>query len=343
MKQTIIILLVCLGLASCTTMGYVSMESLYPSELSFPPEIKSVGIVDNTVFQDTLLKEHITAGIIEGNGKWLANDLAEQLADGEYFDDIILCDSSLRSGNNQTAEARLTRENVQQLLADLQVDMLITVDGLCVKTWEDARYFDEVGLFPSVGGEVSSMLSVYMPTRQDPISVGIRDTLYWPIIAGLTEEKMVDDMASEVASRAVRYFVPQWKPESRIFYAGGNVDLRDAAVLVNEQCWDEAYTLWKRQYDAAKPNSRKKIWTAFNLAVYYEMNGNIDEALKFAKEANDLAKAKNNQEDKTITTFYYTGQLENKALRLHKLNLQMSRFKEEGEADKQTGEQEVKE
>lgn len=335
MKQSIIILLVCLGFASCTTIGHVSMESLYPSELSFPPEIKSVGIVDNTVFHDTLLKEHVTAGLIEGNGKLLANDLAGLLADGDYFDDIILCDSSLRNGDQQMNEVRLTPEKVSQLLSDLQVDMLITVDGLCVKTWEDIQLFEGVGVLSAVAGEVSSVLSVYLPNRKEPLSIGVQDTLYWPLVGGLTEEGIVADMASEVAARTVKYFIPQWKPENRVFYAGGNVDLRDAAVYVNEQNWEMAHTLWQRQYKSAKPDSRKKIWAAFNMALYHEMNGNIDEAVKYAKEANELAKSRNNEEDKTLTTYYLSGQLENKVMRLRKLDLQMNRFKESGQGNGQ--------
>ncbi len=328
MKQTIIILFACLGIASCTTVGRISMESLYPSELSFPPEIKSVGIVDNVVFHDTLLKEHVTAGLIEGDGRLLAQDLAERLADGDYFDNIILCDSSLRIGDRQTNEARLTPEKVSQLLSDLQVDMLIAVDGLCVKTGMDR-------MLHAVAGEVSSILSVYLPTRKEPLSIGIKDTLYWIPTEGLTEQELVADIASEVAARAVKYFIPQWKPESRVFYAGGNVDLRDAAVYVNEQQWENAYTLWQRQYEAAKPNSRKKIWAAFNLALYYEINGNIDEAVKYAKEANELAKSRGNEEDKTMTTYYLSGQLEHKVMRVHKLDLQMNRFKESGQENGQ--------
>ncbi len=328
MKQTIIILFACLGIVSCTTVGRISMDSLYPSELSFPPEIKSVGIVDNVVFHDTLLKEHVTAGLIEGDGRLLAQDLAERLADGDYFDNIILCDSSLRIGDRQTNEARLAPEKVSQLLSDLQVDMLIAVDGLCVKTGMDR-------VLHAVAGEVSSILSVYLPTRKEPLSIGIKDTLYWIPTEGLTEQELVANIASEVAARAVKYFIPQWKPESRVFYAGGNVDLRDAAVYVNEQQWENAYTLWQRQYETAKPNSRKKIWAAFNLALYYEINGNIDEAVKYAKEANELAKSRGNEEDKTMTTYYLSGQLEHKVMRVHKLDLQMNRFKESGQENGQ--------
>ena len=55
-----ITLIACFGLFSCSTIGYVSMESLYPSELSFPLDVKSVGIVDNAVNHDTLLANGIT-------------------------------------------------------------------------------------------------------------------------------------------------------------------------------------------------------------------------------------------------------------------------------------------
>ena len=103
-------LIACFGLFSCSSIGYISMDSLYPAELSFSSDVRTVGVVDNTVNHDTLLATGITIGTLEGNGKIMARQLANHIADGDYFDEVILCDSSLRSSGPANVESKLPQE-----------------------------------------------------------------------------------------------------------------------------------------------------------------------------------------------------------------------------------------
>lgn len=323
-------LIACFGLFSCSSIGYLSMDSLYPAELSFPHDIKAVGIVDNAANHDTLRAAGITVGTIEGNGKIMAQQLANYIADGEYFDEVILCDSSLRSGNTVDAEAKLSPETVQALAADLGVDMLVSIDGVCLKTWPALQYYwDFPEPFEVIAGEVSSVLSIYAPSRKEPVhpALVVRDTLCWNLHdSHLTERRIVEDASAYAASLSVKYLIPQWKAEERFYYSGGDVAMRDAAVYVQENRWDEAFQLWKQEYDASKAQSKKRMRAALNIALYYEMQGNIPEALKYAQEAMETAKPEST--DKKLITFYHSGQLTGKSIKVQKLNLQMERFKE---------------
>lgn len=322
-----IALIACIGLFSCSSIGYISMDSLYPSELSFPPDVKSVGVVDNAVNHDTLRANDITIGILEGDGKIMARHLAVKLADANYFESVILCDSSLRANDRINAPFKLSQEKVQELTSDLNVDMLVTVDGISIKTWPDvelvgdAPYPDRV-----VEGEISSEISVYVPSRKEPmhLALGAQDTVFWELVGPLTEKYIVEDASSYAASLPLKYLVPQWKPEERFYYSGGNVEMRDAAVYVQENNWEEAFQLWKKSYDSSKAKSKKRMRAALNLALYYEMQSKIPEALKYAEEAMELAKP--GSPDKKFITFYYSGQLSGKSVKIQKLELQMQRF-----------------
>lgn len=322
-------LIACFGLFSCSSIGYISMDSLYPAELSFSSDVRTVGVVDNTVNHDTLLATGITIGTLEGNGKIMARQLANHIADGDYFDEVILCDSSLRSSGPANVESKLPQEEVQALTSDLNVDMLITVDGVCVKTWLDLQiYWGAPAPVEVMAGEISSVISLYVPSRKEPmrLALGAQDTLYWDLgDSRLTERKLVEEASLHAALLSMKYLVPQWKAEERFYYSGGNVDMRDAAVYVQENNWDEAFQLWKRVYDSSKVKSKKRMRAALNLALYYEMQSNISEALKYAKEAMDIAKPWST--DKNFITSY-SGQLSDKSLKIQKLNLQMERFHE---------------
>ncbi len=324
-----IALLACFGLFSCSSIGYISMDSLYPSELSFPPDVKSVGVVDNTVNHDTLLTVGITLGMLEGNGKIMARQLANNIADGDYFSEVILCDSSIRAGLPADSDFKLPQEKVQELASDLNVDMLVTVDGVGIKTWQDIQVFwDTPGPVEVIAGEVSSVISIYVPSRKEPmhVALGAQDTMYWGLNdSRLTEKKIVEEASLHAASLPMKYLIPQWKTEDRFYYSGGNVDMRDAAVYVQENNWTEAFHLWKRVYDSSNPKSKKRMRAALNLALYYEMQSNITEALKYAEEA--MALAKPGSLDKKLITLYHVRTLSDKSLKIQKLDLQMQRFK----------------
>lgn len=322
-----ITLIACFGLFSCSTIGYVSMESLYPSELSFPLDVKSVGIVDNAVNHDTLLANGITIGKLEGDGKIMARQFAVNLADANYFEYVMLCDSSLRSGTRMDAPLKLSQEKVRQLTSDLNVDMLVTVDGISIKTWPDVELMgDPPYPVEVVEGEISTVISVYVPSRKEPmhLALGAQDTVFWELIGPLTEKYIVEDASSYGASLPLKYLVPQWKPEERLYYSGGCVELHDAAVYVKENNWEDAFLLWKKSYESSKSKSKKRMRSALNMALYYEMQSNIPEALKYAKEAMDLAKP--GSPDKKYITFYYSAQLSDKSVKMQKLELQMKRF-----------------
>lgn len=326
--KKILAMVACCGLFSCSSVGYFSMDALYPSEVSFPSEVRSVGVIDNTVTHDTLPPVGTTLKLIKGDGKLMAHQLAVNIADADYFDEVILCDSSLRADEQLDAHFKLPQEKVRQLASDLDVDMLVTVDGLSVKLWSDTRSLpDSPELVDVIGGEVSTVISLYLPSRKSPmqLALGAQDTIYWEVSDFLTREMIVENASTHAASLPLKYLVPRWKSEERFFYSGGSVNMRDAAVYVRENNWEEAYLLWKKTYDSSAPASKKRMYAALNIALYYEMQSNISEAMKYAKEAMDMAKP--GSVDKKNITFYYIGQLSPRSQEIQKLDLQMSRFK----------------
>ena len=69
--------------------------------------MKVVGVVNNTPQGDYVSKlEELNSngspasnliGAIEGNGKTATEELANSVYEGNYFDEVIICDSALRS------------------------------------------------------------------------------------------------------------------------------------------------------------------------------------------------------------------------------------------------------
>ena len=60
--------------------------------------------------------------------------------------------------------------------------------------------------------------------------------------------------------------------------------MRDAAIYVRENSWDDAYELWRQAFEGTK-NQKKKMRAALNIAVYYEMKDSLAKAEEWAEKA----------------------------------------------------------
>ena len=121
---------------------------------------------------------------------------------------------------------------------------------------------------------------------------------------------------------------------------GGSVPMRDAAIYVRENSWDDAYELWNQAFEGTK-NQKKKMRAALNIAVYYEMKDSLAKAEEWAEKAQQLAKKidKKNITDSVqasiddVPNYYltslYLAELKERNAQLPKLKLQMSRFNDD--------------
>ena len=116
--------------------------------------------------------------------------------------------------------------------------------------------------------------------------------------------------------------------------------MRDAAIYVRENSWDDAYELWRQAFEGTK-NQKKKMRAALNIAVYYEMKDSLAKAEEWAEKAQQLAKKidKKNITDSVqasiddVPNYYltslYLAELKERNAQLPKLKLQMSRFNDD--------------
>ena len=64
----------------------------------------------------------------------------------------------------------------------------------------------------------------------------------------IPDRKMLQEAAEFAGTIPVKYIVPVWKKGTRYLYTGGSVPMRDAAVYVRENSWDNAYELWHQGF-----------------------------------------------------------------------------------------------
>ena len=309
---------------SCSTAQVLTFDQLRPAELSFPGEIRQVGVVNNMSKRPKIATRELALGTIKGDGVSASEALAGALADSKFFDQVIICDSVLRADSSDDINPLLSVEEVQTLSSDLGVDMLISLEGLWIETAKkNVTYPGWNAPFPMVQATVTPVVRLYLPNRAQPLhTMALTDSLYWDLSAPLSERLVVDEATKLAVSKVADYLVPSWKQVDRICFYGGCVEMRDAQVYVREGEWQEAQDTWKDLFKRLR-KGKTKARAAYNIALSYEMLGDVDNALQWIKESQKFV-SKNSAEEQIVKQ--YTDVLTRRIKEMVSLKAQMNRF-----------------
>lgn len=300
-----------LCLTACQSIEQLSIDYMLPAEVSFPADLKRVGIVNNmpATPDNKLITSDTRKGKAEteiarrtdyynGDARITTESLAKAVADANYFDLVVICDSALRSQDITPRESTLSQTEVRQLTDELGVDFLLSLENIQLSSLRRVSYLPDWQVYyGTVDAKVYPTVKVYLPTRSTPmVTVTPTDSIFWEatgssdtqIFAKLIPEKDMIEQASEFAgSVPVKYLIPYWTTATRYLFTGGTVNMRDAAVYVKEKDWPAAIELWKVEYEHKKGKS--KMYAAYNIALGYEMQDSISQAYDWALKAQKIA------------------------------------------------------
>lgn len=351
------LLLISVLFASCYSLEQVPIDFLVPADVSFPEQIRRIGVVnnvnrnpDNKVILGDSTKQilEIARKVSYHNGepRTATQSLAEAIAAQNYFDVVVICDSALRVNDIHSRETTLSQTEVNDLTSELNVDAIIALENIQIKIKRIiSAIIGESAFWGTVDATVFPSVALYLPKRNGPIvRVNAYDSIFWET-TNYTESRLINSMisdgqvikeASEYAGNIpVKHLLPYWETNVRYVYSGGSPDMRDAYVYAKENNWDSAAECWKRVYQAK--NYKRKMQSAFNLALYYELNDGFDESESWVNKAIELAKSnpKNetifiNGEPVSISNeklySYYLIQLKKRKEDSAKIKMQMNRF-----------------
>lgn len=351
MRKVLLILFGLVVLWGCQSVDYLSIDYLLPAQMSFPNELRKVAVVNNVVegtptqlprqFSDepdvNMRAQYRKTQYLSGDSKAATESLAQALADGDYFDTVIICDSALRAGDREERRQTLTRDEVNELTQQLGVDFLIALEGLELRTETKAAPDYYTGFYvANTDVKVAPTVRVYLPQPAVRAPINKVDSIFWQgfgedITESLRELPTNQSIVSEASNYAGEFiaktFVPYWETATRYYFTNGSVSMRDAAVLVKEDKWDEAMKLWQQAFDESKSN-KKKMYASYNLALGHEMLDDIDQAIEWATKAQQYALQANQGEVAQLTSIYLQ-QLSTRKQSYASVKMQMQRFNED--------------
>lgn len=335
-------------LTACQTVEPLAIDYMIPAEISFPETLKRVAVVNNTPAfgnNQILIEEKSSAeddnrkGSAKreeksfwGDAQTATEALAKALAEGNYFDEVVICDSALRRNDGEPRAHQLTADEVDRLVEELDVDFLVALEAVMVQSKRQVAYRPDWGAFlGTIDAKVYSTTRIYLPHRQNAMAtIPSNDSIYWEeaalhesdIYRLLPTDAEVMKQASDFAGGLpVARLLPHWTTGKRYIFGGNNVNMRDAYIYVREENWEAAIELWDKEYAASK--GKRKMAAAYNLAVGREMQDRLAEALQWADKA--LAEAKTGTQEHLMITIY-RNELQERLNGLQRLQLQTKRL-----------------
>lgn len=336
-RYLFIVIVVAGGLTSCQTIEPLTIDYMIPAEVSFPESLKRVAVVNNLPAvkpEQILIEEKESEKSYWGDGMRAAESLASQLAEANYFDEVVICDSLLRASDAQPAAHPLTGEEIDQLAQQLDVDFLISLETLIVKSQRKMEYLTGWNVnYGTIDAKVYATTRIYLPGRASAMAtLHSNDSIFWEesairegdVVRQLPNDAEVRLQASDFAGQLpVERLLPHWKKGQRYLYGGSSVGLRDALVYVRENDWAQAIALWQKEFES-KSTKRQKA-AAYNLSVGYEMQDQIEEALRWIDRAVNLTKPETTEQ---LMMSLYQQELQQRLNGLQRLQIQTKRLNE---------------
>ena len=326
MKNKLSYLWICLLMGlfpSCTTVQIASFERLQPASINFPEQIRRVGVVNAMpVVQQANLEKGYSVNVLEGDGVLTTDALAREIAATDYFDRVVICDSAIWQ-KSLPMEAPLSVTQVDSLTRMLDVDMLLVMERVHVQLAEGIMVIPGLmNTVSSIDGVVTPLLRAYVPGRNAPLfSISKSDTICWEKGPDLTMGQILKDASEYAATMPMEKLLPYWMEVQRYYFDGGSVEMRDAGVYVRESNWADAGLLWKQVYDTKKGMS--KMRAAFNLALYHEVQDDLEQAQAYLDEA--MGMVGEDSPEYVVLEFYHR-QLREQIKQNQQLRMQMQRF-----------------
>ena len=97
---------------------------------------------------------------------------------------------------------------------------------------------------------------------------------------------LAPNMAQNVSEAFARQLTPAWERVSRLFYKSNSTrEFSQATQMLYLRQWDDARNLWLQIYSHETP--ARKALAAYNLAVAYERDGDVQRALVWCSKSLD--------------------------------------------------------
>ncbi|MDA3881298.1 MAG: DUF6340 family protein [Prolixibacteraceae bacterium] len=193
---------------------------------------------------------------------------------------------------------------INEICTTYDTDALIVLENIAIRTVTDYKTGENWDGFNRYRYHYASMdfysmahWRIYEPSSQKIIVDAImnQDTIYWDAYDYDLKELFkqiptVKDATTETAIKVALDFsdiiAPTWEKAIRYYYIVKNKQIDKSVELAAEGKWAEALENWLKYADSGKRSKQSKVM--LNIALGYEMTGDIKQAIEWAKKSQQI-------------------------------------------------------
>ncbi len=303
-KQKFILLVFGIVLfSSCTQLLYTSLDVLRPAKVEFNSNANDLLVVNNAVIQPqsyghkTVLMNNKTTNLLLSSDSlaiFCLSSLAEDMENKAFFSSVKVLPNSVNKSIEFFKPDKLMDDTVNVLCKSNQANILLSLDNIKVNDDLNEYYLDDnYSFLNSLEVKYETTWSIHYPNKPEVKTIIFKDTLYWETQSYNRRQAQWDmpnrkdaliDGALEVGRKCVNRFTPFWDKVDRYFFSSGNKYINQGMDSVYVKNWKSAIAIWTSVYNT-NTNGLVQAYAANNIAIAYEISGDIDKALEFATKS----------------------------------------------------------
>ncbi len=289
--------------SSCTKLLYTSLDVLRPAKVAFAIDANNLLIVNNSVIQPSnyghltqLLNEKPKMASIpcDSLGIFCLSALNEDLDSKDFFSSIQFSPNSQNSRAEFFNHFGLTNDKINELCKTNHSNVILSLENIKVNDDLNEYFIPENGTFlASLEVKYETVWNIYYPNDFNPVKLNFKDTLYWESESYSRQKAMAAipkrqdaliDGALEAGHKCANRFVPYWEKVDRYFFNSSNKLMKQGMDSVYVKNWKSAIEIWEKVYSTNK-STYIQAQAANNIAIAYEITGDIDKALDYATKS----------------------------------------------------------
>lgn len=314
-------------LSSCSAYK-MTIDVWEPPEVRLPENVKKVAVLNRLGQAEEQDIDHLVTGIFTGRGTYVhrigarqaINGLLEYLNYSREFDELIRVNVMLNDTGHRAMPEAVSPELIRLTNQNYQADALIVLEYFNSanrsfietrrerekerkdKVWSNTMLYN-VGISESFVGILEVKLEVgwrtYNARDLDILDEHvITDSVYWEADGKTRSEagsrlpnrsRAVEEAGFIAGENYAIRIVPGWSTVSRIFLLKGNKFYPEVRKLLKRRQWGRLAETWETGLEHTDPLIRSVA--LHNLAILYEMEGNIEKAMEYLEKANDLSRS----------------------------------------------------
>ncbi len=298
---------------SCRPVSFLTVELSDPPKEELPGDIQSLTLINRAVDRrytdedsDTLqlrfLRSQFQVDTVINDlaaADTLMNALSLLLFESGRYDVVIPVNRFLMADTLNEFASVMDWAQVEELTRAFNTDAVLSLDYFKtgVKTdferqslWNDiAGAYDPAHYAAEMAVYYMAQFRVYDPLHKRLYSYLLTDSLFWmdwnydlknlfksftPVKKGLSEASV---LAALTLSNRI---ATNWNSYQRAYFSSGSPAFREASPLLLKNEWEEAREKWLEAV-AHNPRRSLKSKLEFNIAVTYEMEGFLDDAIRW--------------------------------------------------------------